>query len=73
MKDLPKKVASTVSGIVLFCVGCAMAGLGLTVIAFLAMFAIAAAGLAVLAAPFVALAQPEASLDEDAATTAATA
>ena len=73
MKNLPKRVASTVAGIVLFCVGCAMAGLGLTVIAFLAMFAIAAAGLAVLAAPFVAMAQPDAHQDDDAATVAATA
>ncbi len=57
MTALLNKAASTFAGIALFCVGCVMAGLGLSVVALLAVFAMATVGLAILASPFVALAQ----------------
>ncbi len=53
MTTLINKAAATVSGVVLFCIGCVMAGIGLSVVGFLAMFGLAAVGLALLAAPFV--------------------
>lgn len=53
MKSVFSKVTSTAAGVVVFLVGCALAGLGFTVMAFLAMFAMAAYGLALIAAPFV--------------------
>lgn len=53
MKPFLNKVSSTVAGAVVVLVGCAMAGLGLTVMAFLAIFALAAFGLAILAKPFL--------------------
>lgn len=55
MKSLLTKVISTAAAAVVLFVGCMMAGLGLTVIAFLAMFGLAAIGLALLAAPFMAV------------------
>ena len=59
MTTLLDKAASTLSGVALFCIGALMAGIGLSVVALLAMFGLAAAGLALLAAPFVASADPE--------------
>lgn len=73
MNTLLTKAASAISGVALFCVGCLMAGLGLSVVALLALFALAAAGLALLAAPFVALAQPATRDDEAGQDTAAAA
>ena len=58
MKSLMTKIASMFSGVALFALGCVMAGLGFAAISTLALFALAALGLGVLAAPFVALAQP---------------
>ncbi len=67
MKAFLNQAASTAAGIVLFVVGCVMAGLGLSVMALLALFALAAAGLAILAAPFVSLAAKGAASDAPAA------
>ena len=58
MKSLLAKTTSTAAGAIVILVGCAMAGLGLTVIAVVALFALAAFGLALLARPFVAWAKP---------------
>lgn len=60
MTKLFNKVSHAISGAILFVLGCAMAGLGLMVMGFLALFALAAMGLAVIAAPFVAMAQSNA-------------
>lgn len=57
MKDLLNKTTSAIAGVALFCFGCMMAGIGLFVVMLLALFAMAAAGLAILATPFVAMAQ----------------
>lgn len=54
-------LVSRAAGIALFLVGCLMAGLGLSVVFTLALFALAVAGLALLAAPLLALVQPKAS------------
>ncbi|WP_434054920.1 MAG: hypothetical protein RDA78_08655 [Roseibium sp.] len=59
MKTFMTKVTSAAAAAVALFVGCALAGLGLVVMALLAMFALAATGLALLAAPFM----PK--LDED--------
>ena len=67
MKEQFNKMMSGVAGFGLFLVGCVMAGLGLSVVFFLAMFALAVVGLAFLASPLVALAQRvEPSQTEDA-------
>lgn len=55
MKELLNKVGSSVAGIGLFLIGCVMAGIGLSVVFFLAMFALAAIGLGILATPLLAL------------------
>ena len=71
MTTFLKKASATVSGAVLFCIGCAMAGIGLSVIMLLALFGLAAAGLALLAAPFVTQTdadQPDAEPTESTAT-----
>ena len=57
MKKKLNQIASGAAGAVLFLVGCVMAGIGLSVAVLLAMFALAAVGLAILASPFLALAQ----------------
>lgn len=54
------KVASFAAAGIVILVGCMIAGLGLTVLAFLALFALAAFGLALIAAPFVAMRRREA-------------
>lgn len=53
MKPVLTKITSTIAGAIVLVIGCAMAGLGLSVLAVLAMFAMAALGLAVLARPFL--------------------
>ncbi len=53
------KAAASLSSVVLFCIGGLIAGIGLSVVALLAMFGLAAAGLAMLAAPFVARSHPD--------------
>lgn len=69
MTNLITKATTALSSVVLFCLGGVVAGLGLGVIALLALFALAIAGIAFLAAPFVALAQPR-TADADAQTAA---
>ncbi|MEO0635134.1 MAG: hypothetical protein AAFY73_00645 [Pseudomonadota bacterium] len=61
MKSLLNKIASTASIVVLFCVGAAMAGLGIYVVAVLAAFALALGLLSLLAAPFIRLATSKAA------------
>ena len=63
MKTLTDKITSIAAGAVTLLVGCMLAGLGLTVMAFLAIFALAAIGLAIIAAPFVALSRRAAEED----------
>ena len=66
MKPLLNGTASVVAGIVLSCLAVVEAGMGLLVFALLAMFALATAGLAIVASPFVAMAhsiQPAANED----------
>ncbi len=58
MTNLINKAASSVAGVVLFLVGAVMAGMSLAVVFLLAMFALAVAGLALLAAPFLRFAMP---------------
>ncbi len=53
MKTVLAKITSAAAAAVALFVGCALAGLGLVVMALLAMFALAATGLALLAAPFM--------------------
>lgn len=72
MKTLFDKAASTLSGVALVCIGGLMAAIGLSVVALLAMFGLAAAGLALLAAPFVAASTRDRQ-EDDRAQAAATA
>ncbi|MGB7432784.1 MAG: hypothetical protein WA921_10005 [Ahrensia sp.] len=53
MKSFLKKLTSTSAAAIVVFIGCVMAGLGMTVIAVLAMFALAVFGLAIIASPFV--------------------
>ncbi len=69
MKPLINKAASTASGVALFAIGCVMAGLGLATMSLLALFALAAVGIALLAAPFVAIAQADKAPENDTAAT----
>jgi hypothetical protein len=57
MKSLLAKITSATAGAIVLIVGCAMAGLGLTALAFLAMIALAATALAFLVSPFLAWSQ----------------
>ncbi len=70
MTTLLNKAASTLSGVVLVCIGGLMAGLGLAVVALMAMFGLAAAGLALLAAPFVASSTPNWTAEDQSAAAA---
>ncbi len=65
MNTLFIKFKSAVSGIALFSLGCAMAGMGLVVVALLALFALVSVGAALLASPFIAMAQSTADAEED--------
>ena len=67
MKTLLNKAASTAAGVVLFCVGCALAGLGLSFVALVAIFAMASVFLAMLASPFIGLAATACESDEPSA------
>lgn len=67
MTNLINKAASSVASVVLFLVGAVMAGMSLAVVFLLAMFALAVAGLALLAAPFLRLAMPAAPEADDTA------
>jgi hypothetical protein len=58
MNNLINKTTTTLSSVILFGIGCVMAGLGLAAISLLAMFALATVGLAFLAAPLIAMTQP---------------
>lgn len=64
MKTFFEKISARVAAIVVLLVGAVMAGLGLTVIALLAMFGLAVAGLAFVVAPFVAHAVKQAEEGE---------
>ncbi len=55
MKKHLNKLASSAAGVGLFLIGGAAAGLGLVVVFYLAIFALAAAGLGLLAAPLLRL------------------
>ncbi|WP_375253746.1 hypothetical protein [Yoonia sp.] len=57
MKTLINKATTALSGVVLFAFGGLMVGLGLATMSLLALFAFAAVGIAILAAPLVAMAQ----------------
>lgn len=57
MKQYLNKAVSGVAGLGLFLAACVMAGIGLSVMFTLALFALAALGLGILAAPLLALAQ----------------
>lgn len=59
MTSFLNKIASSFAGLVLFLVGCVMAGLGLTMIAVLSVFAMVALGIALIASPFVAMIERE--------------
>lgn len=58
MKHLMNKLTTTLAGVALFCVGSVIAGLGLSVVIILAMFALAVSGLALVSAPLIGWAQP---------------
>ncbi|MBT8411943.1 MAG: hypothetical protein KJP02_09120 [Octadecabacter sp.] len=53
MMTLLNKATATLSGAVVFCIGCVMAGVGLMAAFTLALFGLAIAGLSLLAAPFI--------------------
>lgn len=57
MKTLINKATSLLSGAAMFAVSIAMAAIGLATISVLALFALAAVGVALLASPFAAMAQ----------------
>ncbi len=57
MKALMSKAARVIAGAVVFVIACTVAGLGLTVFAMLALFALGMAGLGLIAAPFLSLLQ----------------
>lgn len=59
MKSFFKKLTSTAAATIVVFIGCVMAGLGMTVIAVLAMFALAVFGLAIIASPFVQMPQSD--------------
>ena len=58
MTNLINKATAAVSNTVLFAAAVVMAGLGFAVVGTLALFALMAVGVAMIAAPFVSLAQP---------------
>ncbi len=64
MKSLFTNAAATASGAALFVLGCALAGIGLSVFALLVFFGLAAMGVAFLASLF--LGRSDATLAEDA-------
>jgi hypothetical protein len=73
MKTLITKAKSIISGGALFACGCVMAGIGLAVMSLLALFALFAVGVALLAAPFVALGRADGLNENDVVDTATAA
>ena len=71
MKMLLTKIAETLSGVALFCIGGVMAGIGLATVIMLATAGFVIAGLALLAAPLTA--PPMASSKQEIPTDAAPA
>ena len=68
MKDLLNKMTARVAGFALFCMACVMAGIGIWVVMVLALFALAAAGIGMLAAPLIVVAHnPSETEDEQVA------
>lgn len=63
MKTFISKIASAAAAIVAIVLACVLAGLGLTALVYLALFALAVIGFSFLAAPFVAMAQRNAADD----------
>ena len=63
MNTLITKTKSALSAAALFTFGAVMAGLGLATVGLLVFFALVAIGVAMQAAPFLAMAQPD---EEDA-------
>ena len=57
MKSYLTKVTSGAAGVGIVLLGCIMAGLGLSLMVMLAIFAVAVIGLGILAAPLLALIQ----------------
>lgn len=51
MKNLINKATSTELGVVLFAIGCVMAGIGLAAMSLLGLFALSVTSLALLARP----------------------
>lgn len=66
MKTLINKMTATLSNVVLFVAAAVMAGLGFAVLGALALFALLAMGVALIAAPFAALAHPAEADDAEA-------
>lgn len=59
MTNLINKITSALSNTVLFAAGIAMAGLCFIFLSTMALFAVMAVGVALIASPFVTIAQPE--------------
>jgi len=64
MKNAIEKVKQAVTAGVVMLIGAVMAGMGLAMVAILAMFALAAGGLAILASPFLAMPKKEKKEDD---------
>ena len=68
MQKQLNKVASKAAGLGIFLIALVMAGLGLTVMFYLVLFALVAAGLGILSVPlFRLISQPSQEVDQDAA------
>lgn len=65
MNTLITKTANAVSSVALFATTCVMAGLGFALVSTLVLFALIASGVALMASPFVAMAQRESDADAD--------
>lgn len=65
MKSLISRLVPAAAAAALICIGFVLAGLGIWLVALLAMFALVAAGLGLLASPFVALLQPAETPDQE--------
>ncbi|MCY4178880.1 MAG: hypothetical protein OXC60_09625 [Litoreibacter sp.] len=59
MKSFLTKIASSAANVALIILACVLAGLGLWLVFVLALFALAVIGLSFLAAPLLALIQPD--------------
>lgn len=65
MKSFLNKLVASVAGAVLLGLGFVMAAFGISVVAILAMFALAAAGLGLIASPLIAVLQPADGVGKD--------